>query len=124
MIGLILGLILGFLIGGVISETSYNSDYKGVLCVIWIVFILLGGFAGFYIEKQSNSKYVESYIATKQTIEVSLSSEVLTGLERVQLVEQAVTANAELASEKYTASKWYGFACDKRVLGLEPINLG
>lgn len=123
MLGIVLGLMVGFLFAGLISVDLLDAP-DWVVTVVFLAVFLLCGFAGFYMEKQFSSKYVETYIATKQTIEASLYSESLTGLERVKLVEQAVNANAALASEKYTASKWYGFACDKRVLELEPINLG
>lgn len=105
-----------------ISIVTNEEPYK-LLLVGLIVCVIIGAGVGFVIEREASSKYVDSYTVAKQTIESSLDSERLTGFERAELVNQATEYNRNLAEKKYTASRWYGFTSDKRILDLDYICL-
>ena len=106
----------------IISLVTDKEPYK-LLLVGMIVCVMIGSGIGFVIERESSSKYVDAYAIAKQTIESSLDSERLTGFERAELVNQATEYNRDLAEKKYTASRWYGFTSDKRILDLDYICL-
>jgi hypothetical protein len=50
---------------------------------------------------------VAKYEAQKATIEQSLDSDVLSGLERIELVNEAAELNGELAERKAQSERWH-----------------
>lgn len=134
MVGLFLGLLAGAFVAfiaytlidiksldyyGEKAEAAFDYAKIAVPILVIIAFVL----GGVKIEKSMNGRYVDQYQAQKATIEASLQSDVLSGLERIQLVQQAAEANKELAGYQYDCRQWYGFAVDDRVLDLEPIDI-
>lgn len=88
--------------------------------VLWISFVFVG--IGIYTE--SERVFVQEYQAKKQTIELSLQNENLTGYERLQLVNSAVELNGELAKRKATFNLWHVVAYDNTIYdGIEPVDL-
>lgn len=57
----------------------------------------------------SYKKDLASFEAQKQTIEQAIDNESLSGLERIELVNQASELNAWLAEEKVKLTKWSKF---------------
>ena len=134
MVGLFSGIVFGAFTAFVVyaafslvqcNSTNYKTDtiLEVMKKVASIVAFIACAFGGISVEKNSNSRYVDQYQAQKETIEASLQSDVLSGLERIQLVQQAAEANKELAGYQYDCRQWYGFAVDDRVLDLEPIDI-
>lgn len=127
MVGMILGLLMGLAIGAFIQMLmtgAYDKNIsicKHILSFLIPVITCIG--IGLYIEKEVTSNYVDQYIQAKQTIESSLSSTAIDGLERSELVKQTIEQNQELAKYKYKSEKWYGFYVDPRVKDLEYIVL-
>lgn len=69
--------------------------------------------------------YVSGYLAEKYTIEMSLESEELSGLERIELVRQAAEANKELAEKKARFERWHHATYDRSIYDdVELIDLG
>lgn len=135
MTGLVLGFAFGalpaFFVHAVLDIKQLNYGFMSnawkvidfVKIAAPILVLVACVFGGITVEKSYNGRYVEQYKAQKATIEASLQSDTLSGLERIQLVQQAADANKELAGYQYDCQQWYGFAVDDRVLNLEPIDI-
>ena len=81
-------------------------------------------FIGIGIVTENEKVYVQKYLAQKQTIEMSLESEELTGLERVQLVTKATELNGEFAEKKARFNLWHFVVYDNTIYdGVELIDL-
>ncbi len=81
-------------------------------------------FIGIGINTESERVYIKKYIAQKETIEISLESEDLTGYERVQLVTKATELNGELAEKKARFDLWHFVVYDNTIYdNVEFINL-
>lgn len=74
-----------------------------VLATVWIA----GTFIGIHINTQDERVFAAKYSASKYTIEQSLDNPDLTGLERIQLVQQASDLNGQLAERKMRMNLWY-----------------
>lgn len=149
MQGLILGLLSGAGIGGLwllwwllidhfepyVSFMADDEQKKKVeasirrfkalkiaVIVSAVAIFICGGPTGISLERHDSRKWCDRYSAYKSTLESSLSSESLTGLERIELVSRAADTNAQLAEKQYSCRQWYGFGYDKIILELEPIN--
>lgn len=150
MTGLILGLILGAAIGGCmllllipidgLYTTVYPCDddairakklkkkrlyyvLKSLTISLSIAIFIVSAPIGINIERQESIKWCASYTAYKSTLETSMDSEYMSGLERIELASKAAQTNADLAARKYSCQQWYGFGYDKMILDLEPIEL-
>jgi hypothetical protein len=66
--------------------------------------------------------YIKKYNVTKQTIEESIKSNAISGMERLQLVQNVIDENKYLEQQQFDCQQWYGFLIDKDVLELKPIN--
>ena len=86
--------------------------------------LILTFMGSLYIRVEMSRHWAVGYRAQKATIESSLQSDLLSGYERVALVQQATECNQELAERQYKASQWYGFDECKDVLDLKPIDIG
>ena len=81
-------------------------------------------FIGMNINENSHNAYAQKYLIQKQTIEMSLENEKLTGFERIELVKQAVELNGELAERKRSIKHWNSGVLDNTIYdNIEFINL-
>ena len=125
MFGILIGLFGGlvplmvvFLIYVLVED--YEKLFIGISCVALILTVM----GSLYIRVEMSRQWAVGYRAHKATIESSLQSDLLSGYERVALVQQATECNQELAERQYKASQWYGFDECKDVLDLKPIDIG
>nr|DAH36801.1 MAG TPA: hypothetical protein [Caudoviricetes sp.] len=125
MFGILIGLFGGlvplmvvFLIYVLVED--YEKLFIGISCVALILTVM----GSLYIRVEMSRQWAVGYRAQKATIESSLQSDLLSGYERVALVQQATECNQELAERQYKASQWYGFDECKDVLDLKPIDIG
>lgn len=131
-----IGIFLGFLVGAVVALIFLfiRSEFDaGIPCdkewianiitaILSIAVVIVCMFGGVSIERNSNSKTMAQFTATKHLIESSITNDTLTGFERVELVRQATEANSTLIGLQYDCQQWYGFTIDDVVLDLEPIS--
>lgn len=120
LIGLFGGLVplmVVFIIYMLVED--YEKLFIGISCVALILTVM----GSLYIRVEMSRQWAVGYRAQKATIESSLQSELLSGYERVALVQQATECNQELAERQYKASQWYGFDECKDVLDLKPIDI-
>lgn len=99
---------------------DHEKLFIGISCVAFILTVM----GSLYIRVEMSRQWAVGYLAQKATIESSLQSDLLSGYERVALVQQATECNQELAERQYNASRWYGFDECKDVLDLKPIDIG
>lgn len=94
----------------------------GIIC--FLVVIVVAPIIGVGINTTNERVYIQKYTAQKETIEASLESETLTGLERVELVNKAVDLNGEFAERKAKFDIWHHVYFDNSMYdGVEPIDL-
>lgn len=92
-----------------VSATSTRWDnlpeiITTVVCIVlWIAFI----FAGVGINTEDHKLWLAEYEAQKYTIEASIDSETLSGLERIELVSKAAELNGDLAYRKEAIKLWH-----------------
>lgn len=115
-----------FLCGALISTMVYHEDVAIALTIIVSVAVFIAGlFVGVGLNTEEAQVWSAKYEAQKTTIEQSLDSEVLSGLERIELVKQSSELNGELAERQATAELWHVVYYDEDVYsGLEPICIG
>lgn len=121
LIGLLVGLVplLVVLLIYLVVE-DHEKLFIRICCVAFILTVM----GSFYVNVEMSRQWAVGYRAQKATIESSLQSDLLSGYERVALVQQATECNQELAERQYKASRWYGFDECQDVLDLEPIDIG
>ena len=120
----IFGIIaLSFLILGllyvIINIPCFVDEYFGayfitnsiIVAILWIASI----FIGIGINTEDEKAYVQKYLAQKQTSEMSLENEELTGLERMELVKQATELNGEIAERKAKFQLWHFVVYDNTI---------
>ena len=87
---------------------------------IWIGAVFIG--IGIYTEEERI--FIAKFEAQKQTIEMSLDSENLSGLERIELVKQASELNGEMAERKAKLQVWHYVTYNNSMYdNIEPISL-
>ena len=118
MFGGLVPLMVVFLIYVLVED--HEKLFIGIGCVVFILAVIVT----LYMRVEMSRQWAVGYRAQKETIESSLQSELLSGYERVALVQQATECNQELAERQYKASRWYGFDECEDVLDLKPINIG
>ncbi len=123
---IICGLLWVILMFPQIMDGFYDSAIKTkVVSSICILLFIGSPFVGVGIYTQNEKVYVQKYLAQKHTIEMSLASEELTGLERVQLVTKATELNGELAERKARFNLWHYVSYDNTIYkNIEFIDLG
>ena len=132
----IFGIIgLSFLIFGIIyvllmiplafsDEEDIPIKYPMIVSIIIPILWVCSIFIGIGIVTEDEKVYVQKYLAQKQTIEMSLASEELTGLERVQLVTKATELNGKFAEKKARFNLWHFVVYDNTIYdGVELIDL-
>ena len=125
MFGILIGLLAGLVPLLVVlliymAVEDHEKLFIGISCVAFILTVM----GSLYIHVEMSRQWAVGYRAQKATIESSLQSDLLSGYERVALVQQATECNQELAVRQYKASQWYGFDECKDVLDLKPIDIG
>lgn len=105
--------------------TATNSEGWITAAIICFLVVILGApIIGVGLNTTNEQVYIKKYIAQKETIETSLEGNVLTGLERVELVNKAVDINGEFAERKAKFDIWHYVYFDNSMYdGVEPIDL-
>jgi hypothetical protein len=83
------------------STVVRTGVITGVVVCLAFIFGVLG------LTTESAETWTASYEAQKATIEASVESENLSGLEKFELVKQASELNKELAERKAKADRWH-----------------
>lgn len=119
--GLLIGLLISFVI---VCLVSIENDNLILNIFIFILSITIGIIVGYYVDKLNYEQYINSYTIKKETIESSLNSNILSDLEKIELLKQVVELNGELAENKVKVNKFIYFYLDKsKINELEKINL-
>lgn len=128
IVGLLIGLAFGA-IGVGLSYPEYGSSKEkekhiriGVLVII--ICLTLGAIVGGTIVHETNKQFILSYIVSKETIENSIKSTDISGLERIELVKQTLELNNSLTQKQYVSQRWYGVGIPDEIMELKPILLG
>lgn len=110
-------ILLILIIPYMLSNEQYNEDSLYWKIAIPIVAVLFIGsiFIGIGINTENEKIYVKKYLAQKETIEMSLESEELSGLERIELVKKATGLNGELAEKKAMFELWHFVTYDNTI---------
>ena len=90
---------------------TYFITNSIIVVILWIASI----FVGIGINTEEEKVYVQKYLAQKQTIEMSLENEELTGFERIELVKQATELNGEIAERKARFQLWHFVVYDNTI---------
>ena len=81
------------------------------ICLIFLLTISIS----INVAYNKECEFAEKFIVQKTTIEQSLESESLSGLEKIELVNKAVDLNGELAERRLKLTRWYNVVWDKSV---------
>lgn len=131
VLGIILGLlalvIIGFIGFSIYDVFDMMNEIVGiihivvtiVLCVVVVIAIPVSMCS---YDKLQSTCYIERYNSVKTTMEESLDSDKISGMERLQLVQSAIDENKYLVQKQFDCQQWYGFLIDKDVLKLDPID--
>ena len=109
---------LVFCIGGFASDIatwSYSDKGMTIAAVIAIAVWIIGILVGIGLVTEDERIYVAKYEMQKTTIEESLESDTLTGLERIELVNKAIELNGELAERKARFDLWHTVHYDNSI---------
>lgn len=130
IIGIVMFIVCIFTIlpVGLSTIASYDDDEvinkRWRIGIILFIFLTVGlTCAGIGLATEHEKIWVEKYEAQKQTIEMSLESDELSGYERIQLVTKATELNGELAEKKASFDLWHTVYYDNTIYdNVEPIN--
>lgn len=92
-----------------------------IICIVlWIALV----FVGIGLNTENHRLWIAEFEAQKYTIEASIDSETLSGLERIELVTKAAELNGELARRKTEFNLWHHVVFDKTLYdGVELIQI-
>lgn len=122
LIGMAFALI-GALITLLLSEDDIFKHFI-ISCIVGAVVFIASIFIGIGFNTEDSKIWSAKFEAQKTTIEQSLDSDVLSGLERIELVNKASELNGELAERKATSELWHYVYYDKDVYkDIEPISI-
>lgn len=109
LIAILVALVYIFIVGCCTNfDLDDASDWVFKLMVVMpIITWVVGIFAGIAINTECERIYVARYKVQKETIETSLHSDALSGMERIELVNKAVELNGELAEKKTRFDMWH-----------------
>ena len=120
--------LIVFSIGAVIiiAVDPYHDVLAWVLVAVLAVVVWIGWiFIGIGLTTNEAKVFVASYEVEKMTIEQSIDSDILTGLERIELVKRASELNGELAARKEKSTFWHWVYFEKGIYdNVEFIDLG
>lgn len=104
-----------------------DADYTVARWVISIMAIAIWigtVFIGIWIYTEDDRLFIAKFEAQKQTIEMSLDNENLSGLEKIELVKQASELNGEMAERKAKLQVWHYVTYNNSMYdNIEPISL-
>ena len=109
---------------GLIAAFPYKENWTifNIGIIVAGVIFIASIFIGVGINTECAQVWSAKYEAQKTTIEQSLDSDVLTGLERIELVNKAAELNGELAERKASSELWHYVYYDDTVYkNIEPI---
>jgi NADH:ubiquinone oxidoreductase subunit 5 (subunit L)/multisubunit Na+/H+ antiporter MnhA subunit len=108
-------------------ECERNENYpvaQWVMSIIAIAIWIGAVFIGIGIYTEDERLFIAKFEAQKQTIEMSLDNENLSGLERIELVKQASELNGEMAERKAKLQVWHYITYNNSMYdNIEPISL-
>jgi hypothetical protein len=111
-----LGAGLGFCIfAGLLACTGKFEEGKRVVIgftfaiILGIAFGVMTYFCATNIKNIESQKFYASFQAKKQTYENSIDDERLTALERLQITENIMYINSNLAEKQVDVVQWYNF---------------
>ena len=97
------------------SDDSVRMRFGIVACSVTVAVFVVSLLTCITISSNGEREFAEKFIVQKTTIEQSLESEHLSGLEKIELVNKAVDLNGELAERKLKLTRWYNVLWDKGV---------
>ena len=125
-IGVFIGvLIISIMFAFIAIDSMYRVKFwkvTGVFAIAILVSLILCIPVRF-MALNSNYEYIQKYKSLKITYETSIKSDNLTGLEKIQIVNEIADINSELAKKQYISTRWYGFEIPKEIAELEPIKI-
>lgn len=87
---------------------DYLETWGVIACIVVGIAVWIAGiFIGIGLNTEYERTYIAKYEVQKSTIEMSLDSDALSGMERVQLVNKAVELNGEMAERKAMYERWH-----------------
>ena len=100
------------------------SKYGKINIIVVVAILCLSTFIGARIHIRMFERDVRQFEVAKTTYSEAIKSEDISGLERIEIVNNITEENKNLAKLKYDATKWYYFYLpDNLVDNLEPIKL-
>lgn len=129
---LVIGIISAIIIDAVVAFIIwliFDNCFKDIIeravvvcgVVICLAVLILIPAATVSYDMNLYKSWTKEYEVQKATIESSMKSEKVGGLEKIRLLEEANELNAELVRKQYRCQQWYGFTGDKEILKMEPI---
>lgn len=97
------------------SDDSVSMRFGIVACSVTVAVFVFSLLICITASTNGEREYAEKFRIQKTTIEQSLESEHLSGLEKIELVNKAVDLNGELAERKLKLTRWYNVVWDKGV---------
>lgn len=105
------------------TDKTYLTTY-GKINIVVVVVLGLSMFVGARIHIRMFEGDIKQFESAKMTYSEAIKSNDISGLERIEIVNQITEENKTLARLKYDATKWYYFYLpDNLVDNLEPIKL-
>ena len=106
------------------TDKTYLTTYGKINIVVAVAVLGLSMFVGARIHIRRFEYDIKQFDSAKMTYSEAIKSEDISGLERIEIVNQITKENKTLARLKYNATKWYYFYLpDNIVDNLEPIKL-
>lgn len=106
------------------TDKIHLTTYGKINILIAVIVLGLSMFIGARIHIRMFEGDVKQFESAKATYSEAIKSENISGLERIEIVNQITKENKTLARLKYDATKWYYFYLpDNLVDNLEPIKL-
>lgn len=108
--------ILTAIIANFIFDWEFDEWWQKLVLALAIIATIVGGTCGGICATTEDAQiFVAQYEMEKITIENSLESDYISGLERIKLVNKAVELNGELAARKVRYNRWHHVTFDKHV---------
>ena len=106
------------------TDKTYLTTYGKINIVVAVAILGLSMFIGARIHIRMFENDIKQFESAKMTYSEAIKSENISGLERIEIVNQITKENKTLARLKYDATKWYYFYLpDNLVDTLAPIKL-
>lgn len=106
------------------TDNKHLTMYGKINIIIAVAVLGLSMFIGARIHIRMFEGDIKQFESAKMTYSEAIKSEDISGLERIEIVNQITKENKTLARLKYDATKWYYFYLpDNLVDNLEPIKL-